>query len=85
LLIDCRVLLFAILGLGEFVAQIVCCFGNFQLKLHVMDTNDVSHNIEALISTNKLVQALKERVLFLDGGLATQLEEKGIVLHRLLW
>lgn len=50
-----------------------------------MDTNDVSHNIEALISTNKLVQALKERVLFLDGGLATQLEEKGIVLHRLLW
>jgi S-methylmethionine-dependent homocysteine/selenocysteine methylase len=50
-----------------------------------MDTNDVSHNIEALISTNKFVQALKERVLFLDGGLATQLEEKSIVLHRLLW
>ena len=50
-----------------------------------MDTNNISHNIDSLITTNKLVQALKERVLFLDGGLATQLEEKGIVLHRILW
>jgi S-methylmethionine-dependent homocysteine/selenocysteine methylase len=42
-------------------------------------------NITPVIESNKLVQALKERILFLDGGLATQLEEKGIVLHRLLW
>ncbi len=50
-----------------------------------MDTNNISLNIESSLATNRLVQALKERVLFLDGGLATQLEEKGIVLHRILW